>query len=252
MKNALRSCIACLLVLSAAPAFALYRCGNVFQDKPCESGPQVTLSPSGRTQTSPAQAPAPAAAAAATATPARPIPTASSASFAIACSRVGEQAQRMVWKREGGATIEQQLAERATVLSPDEQAKTVRSVYARRGSAPDIRSQVEAECMADKEKEAQAQELLKQLRKDAGETAATAPAAGATPARAADAGAAAAAAAATQPASNKPSVAHCNSLKKSVDYAKSRLTQGGSASTMEYLQKERRSAEAELRSSGCT
>src|SRR6188474_1366834 len=121
MKNALRSSIACLLVLSTAPAFALYRCGNVFQDKPCESGNQVILSPSGRPAT---QAPAAPSAAPAGAAATRPS-TSNSASFAIACSRVGEQAQRIVWKREGGATVEQQLAERATVLSPDEQAKTV-------------------------------------------------------------------------------------------------------------------------------
>jgi hypothetical protein len=162
--------------------------------------------------------------------------------------RAGEQAQRIVWKREGGATLEQQLAERATVLSPDDQAKTVRSVYARRGSAPDIRSQIEAECMADKEKEAQAQELLKQLRKDAGETGAAPAAPAATPARAADAGAAAA----TQPApSTKPSASHCSSLKRSVEYTKSRLAQGGSASQMETMQRDRRDAEKSLRESGC-
>jgi hypothetical protein len=83
-------------------------------------------------------------------------PPATAATFAIACSRIGEQAQRIGGKREGGATMEQQLAERATVLSPEDQAKTVRSVYARRGSVSEIRSQIEAECMADKAREAEA------------------------------------------------------------------------------------------------
>jgi hypothetical protein len=239
MNNALRSSVACLLVLSAAPAFAMYRCGNVFQDKPCETGTQINISPSGRQQAAPAPSAAPRAAA-----------PANSATFAIACSRVGEQAQRIAWKREGGATLDQQLAERATLLSPADQEKTVRGVYARRGSAPDIRSQIEAECMADKEKEAQAQELLKQLRKDAGETTAT-PQPAATPARAADAAAGAADAATAPNAGSKPSTAHCASLRRSVDDVKSRLVQGGSASQMEYLQRERRSAEAALRSSGC-
>lgn len=244
MKNALRTCIACLLVLAGTPALAMYRCGNVFQDKPCESGNQINLSPSGRPQASPV-APAAAAAAAAAARP----PAPSSATFAIACSRVGEQAQRITWKREGGATLEQQLAERASMLSPEEQAKTVRSVYARRGSAPDIRSQIESECMADKEKEAQAAELLNQLRKQAGETAAPPAAAGTATSATAKAAEAAAPPAA---ASNKPSASHCRSLKRSVDDARSRLAQGGSARQMEYLQNERRSAEQSLRESGCT
>jgi hypothetical protein len=240
MKNALRSGIACLLVLAGTPALAMYRCGNVFQDKPCESGPEVRLSPSGRPQASPAAPAAPAAAAASAAPAARSASLAVAATFAIACSRVGEQAQRISWKREGGATQEQQLAERATVLSPADQAKTVAAVYARRGSAPDIRSAIEAECMVEKEKEAQAAELLRQLRTQAGETPST-PAA--TPVSAAEN---------TAPApSSKPSAAHCASLKKSVDDARSRLLQGGSSRQMESLQNERRSAEASLRGSGC-
>ena len=240
MKNGLRSCIACLLVLAGAPAMAMYRCGNVFQDKPCESGTQIDLSPSGRA--APSQA-LPGAAPAAVAAPARSTPRANAATFAIACSRVGEQAQRITWKREGGATMEQQLAERATVLSPDEQAKTVQSVYARRGSAPDIRSQVEAECMADKEKEAAAAELLNQLRKQAGETPVAPPEAAGTAARSTEA--------TPPPASDKPSKAYCASLKKSVDDARVRLAQGGSSRQMESMQNDRRSAENSMRSSGC-
>ena len=250
MGNTLRSCIACLLVLSAAPALALYRCGNVFQDKPCESGTQINLSPSGRPMASPA-APAPAAApatapvpATATAGPVRSAPPANAATFAIACSRIGEQAQRITWKREGGATLEQQLAERATVLSPADQARTVQAVYARRGSAPDIRAAVEAECMAEKARESEAAELLRQLRKDAGETAA-APAPAPAPVAAADN-------AAPPPPGNKPSASRCASLKRSVDDARARLVQGGNVRQMETMQNERRSAEASLRGSGCS
>lgn len=234
MKNTLSSCIACLLALSGTQALALYRCGNVFQDKPCESGSQVNLSPSGRPQSGPGAAPLP-----------RPAPAPNSATFAIACSRVGEQAQRITWKREAGATQEQQLAERATVLSPEDQARTVAAVYARRGSAADIRAAIEAECMADKAKEAEAAELLRQLRRQAGDSAPApaAPAADATPARAPDS--------ARASTGNKPSASDCSSLRKSVDDAKARLVQGGSGRQMEMLQNERRSAEASLRGSGC-
>jgi hypothetical protein len=234
MKNALRSCIACLLVAAAAPALALYRCGNVYQDKPCESGTQVNLTPSGRPQTSPAPA----------ALPVR-SPPANAATFAIVCSRIGEQAQRITWKREGGATMEQQLAERATVLSPADQAKTVQSVYARRGSAPEIRSQIEAECMAEKAREAEAAETLNQLRKQAGDTPAAPAAGSAAPLRSAEN--------AAQPsAGNKPSASYCRSLKRAVDDVRARLAQGGSGRQMEMLQNERRSAEQSYRDSGCS
>jgi hypothetical protein len=231
MIKELRSCYAFLRVGAAAPALALYRCGNVYQDKPCESGTQVNLTPSGRPQTSPAPA----------ALPVR-SPPANAATFAIVCSRIGEQAQRITWKREGGATMEQQLAERATVLSPADQAKTVQSVYARRGSAPEIRSQIEAECMAEKAREAEAAETLNQLRKQAGDP----PTAGAAaPLRSAEN--------AAQPsAGNKPSASSCRSLKRAVDDVRARLAQGGSGRQMEMLQNERRSAEQSYRDSGCS
>jgi hypothetical protein len=116
MNQAFRYGLACLLVLCGAPALAMYRCGNVFQDKPCESGAEIRLSPSGRPTTAPPAARAPASAPAAA--PAATTPS----SFTAACARVGEQAQRIVWKREGGATQEQQLAERSTALAPAEHA----------------------------------------------------------------------------------------------------------------------------------
>ena len=232
MTTTLRTCTAWLLVLCCAPALAQYRCGNVFQDRPCESGTQINLSPSGRPL--PSQPTTPGAVV-------RSAPPANAATFAIACSRIGEQAQRITWKREGGATQEQQLAERATMLSPEDHAKTVAGVYARRGSATEIRSSIEAECMAEKEKQAQSAELLKQLRRDAGESAA-APAT-TTPARTADN--------APSPTSTKPSASQCASLKRQVDDARARLAGGGSSRQMESLQNDRRSAEASLRSSGC-
>jgi hypothetical protein len=239
MNQAFRYGLACLLVLCGAPALAMYRCGNVFQDKPCESGAEIRLSPSGRPTTAPPAARAPASAPAAA--PAATTPS----SFTAACARVGEQAQRIVWKREGGATQEQQRAERSTALAPAEHAKTVAGVYARRGSAPEVRAAIEAECVADKQQEADAAALLSQLRKQAGETPA------APPASPAPGAAAESTSARTAPADGKPSVATCSRLRSALADANARLTQGGSARAMEALQNERRSAEASFRSSGC-
>jgi hypothetical protein len=232
MNRMLSHCVASLLVLSGAPAMAMYRCGNVFQDKPCESGPEVRLSPSGVPARQQSATPAAPAAA----------PVAGQA-FAATCARIGEHAQRVAWKREGGATQEQQLAERASNLPPGEHAKTVASVYSRRGSAPEIRSAVEAECLVDKQKEADAAELLTRMRQQAGE-----------PARAPREPAAAASRPEATPmaGSGKPSAAACASLKKSLDNVRARMAQGGSSRQMESLQNDRRSAEASLRSSGCS
>jgi hypothetical protein len=242
MNRVLRQYAALLLILSGAPAMAMYRCGNVFQDKPCESGKEIRLSPSGRPATAPSNAPvAPAVPAA----PAAPAAAASPPPFAAACARIGEQAQRIAWKREGGASREQQLAEPSTVLPHGEQAKTIDAVYARRGSAPEIRATIQSECLAEKQKEAEAAEMLRHLRKQAGEIR-EAPAAGtASPAPVPNSGQ-------IRPtATTQPSVAHCASLREVVEHANSRLRQGGSAAAMEQLQNERRRAEESVRSSGC-
>jgi hypothetical protein len=236
MNRMLSHCVASLLVLSGAPAMAMYRCGNVFQDKPCESGPEVRLSPSGGPARQQPAAPA---------APAAP-PVAGGQAFAAACSRIGEHAQRIVWKREGGATQEQQLAERASNLPAGEHARTVASVYSRRGSAPEIRSAIEAECIVDKQKEADAAELLTRMRQQAGEPAA------ASREPAAPAAAASRPESAPMAGSGKPSAAACASLKKSLDNVRARMAQGGSSRQMESLQNDRRSAEASLRSSGCS
>ena len=237
MNRSFRYGMTCVLALAGTPALAMYRCGNVFQDKPCDSGTEIRLSPSGRPAAGqgPAPAPPPVAAAAATAP----------ANFAAACARFGDQARRMVWKREGGATQEQQLAERGT-LPPGEHARTVRDVYARRGTAPEIQAQIEAECVADKQKEAEAADLLSRLRRQAGETAGGPAAAAPTTATAGDS------ARASTPAGNKPSASTCKGLRRSVDDVNALLRQGGSARSMEYLQNQRREAETSFSKAGCS
>jgi hypothetical protein len=77
-------------------------------------------------------------------------PPGNAATFAFTCSRIGEQAQRIATRRDGGASLDQQLAERATRLSPADQARTVHAVYARKGIPTDVRSEIEADCMAEK------------------------------------------------------------------------------------------------------
>src|SRR5687767_4339262 len=84
-------------LLSGTAQAALFRCGNVFQDRPCDAGvEQQQLRPGGGgggASTGGASA----------ATRASP--------FAAVCGRVGEHAQRIAWKREGGATLERQVSD---------------------------------------------------------------------------------------------------------------------------------------------
>ena len=252
MNQTVRFFIAVLLVLSGAPALAMYRCGNVFQDTPCAGGTEIRLSPAGRQlpagTSSPPNAPAPTAAGSAFAT----------SPFTTACARSGEQAQRMVWKREGGASQEQQLADPPGVLSRSEQAKLLGDVYARRGTAMEVRNAIQAECLVEKQKEAEATELLGRLRKQSGESdassapsappaalAASSPAIRAVAAAPPQAGASAAGSAANRYVSTggKPSAAACAGLRKAVDDVDTRLRQGGSSQAMEMMQNDRRSAE---------
>lgn len=120
--------VALMWPLLHAGAQRMYRCGNAYQDRPCEgaqqgrevrdfSGPAAAVN----RQTTDAQ-----------------------------CARLGEEAMKVVWAREGGATREQQLANH-----PQDQWM-IESVYLKRGSAPEIRAAVEAECVADKERQAAA------------------------------------------------------------------------------------------------
>lgn len=259
MNQAYRTCIAALLVLASAPALAMYRCGNVFQDKPCASGTEIRLSPSGRQVPAFTSAPS---------TAPTPVPAAASP-YAPVCARAGEQAQRMVWKREAGASQEQQLADPPGVLSRSEQAKLLGDVYARRGTAMEVRNAIQAECLVEKQKEGEAAELLARLRKQNGESdassaslapsapsiasAASAPATRSVAAAPPQAGASAAESAANRSASagGKPSAAVCAGMRKTLDDANARMRQGGSGQAMESMQNDRRNAENSLRVSGC-
>lgn len=122
-----------------ADAQRMYRCGNAYQDRPCEGAQQGrevrNFGGSG---------------------------TAHRASGDVQCARLGEEAQKIVWARESGATREQQLAQR-----PQDQW-TIESVYLKRGSAPEIRAAVEAECVAEKERQAQAAMAAAAARAQAG------------------------------------------------------------------------------------
>lgn len=111
-------------------AQTLYRCGKVFQDRPCESNVAGKVIGSGSAATQPAAV----------------------ASTDPVCHQRGERAKRIIWARETGKTQDEQLA---TATGTGEQT-LIREVYLMRGSSTDIAAAVTAKCAADREKALQA------------------------------------------------------------------------------------------------
>jgi hypothetical protein len=148
MKKLLARKIFLALVLSiglpAADAFAqMYRCGNVYQDRPCDAtqpaGKPVTGVGSGRSEPS-AAAP-------------------SSGAANAECAQRGVDSQKIVWSREGGVTEQKMLSEE----SNSAKRKLITDVYRERGTAPEVRARIEAECRAEMAEKAKAQALANAL-----------------------------------------------------------------------------------------
>ena len=157
-KASFSAAFAVLLGLPGASQ-ALYRCGNSYQDKPCTSATaEAPVNPAIRNATLPAPAPASAP---------------SKSPFAPECGRIGVEAQRVAWTREAGATQEKQLNELPRGSAYDEMVKTVGAVYSRRGTAPEIRAAIEADCVGEKQRQADAVAALKALNEQAGNKPAT-------------------------------------------------------------------------------
>jgi hypothetical protein len=225
-------------MLVASAAHAVYRCGNVYQDRPCDdNGPQTHLTPGMK----------------ATPTPSGAAPAAKSASpFAASCARAGEEAQKIVWKREGGATQEKQVAELPNTGSRDAMLNIIESVYRKRGSAPEIRAAVEAECIAEKQKEADTAAAMKLLLES--QKAGMVPAsAGAAPAATNPAAAPASATAQqpTTPVAAKKENSSCPGWRSELESVNNGLRKGGSVGSMEQMQNRRRDVEKRLSDARC-
>lgn len=124
-----------------AHAQRMYRCGNAYQDRPCEGA-----KPQGKVVNNWGGA-----------------SSGGSLTKDGPCSRRGADALKVVWARDNGAQREQQIADvdRLGLSTPsnEERVQLIESVYARRGSAPEIRAAIESECLAEKERQAQAAAL---------------------------------------------------------------------------------------------
>jgi hypothetical protein len=220
MTTLVRVIAPALLALAACNIHAqtMYRCGKTFQDRPCDANvTEQRIVPGG-----------------ARGAPSGPSAAVASSQFAAACMRRGEHAQRIAWQREGGATMERQIND---AHGNTEVIDTIQAVYARRGSAPEIRSQIENECVVEKQRQADAAAALTALQKQAGPQA--------------PAPAEAAPAAQVKPVANTGPNPACAGYQSQKDDIDSRLRAGGSLGTMESLQRQRREIEQRLSDAKC-
>ena len=121
---------ASLVLIASAPGASaqhMYRCGSVYQDRPCASGAPEKVMHSG------------AGDAAST--------TAIKLGADPYCIKRGADAQQIVWARETGKTAE----EMGRQAQNDQQRRLIAEVYAQRGTAPQVRDAIQAQCQRDKD-----------------------------------------------------------------------------------------------------
>ena len=118
---------------TATMAGTLYRCGNTFQDTPCQgtnnaaSNKPLKTIKTGTTT-------------AATTTNPAVIPVDSN------CKARGEAAKKISWDREVGVTADAQIEANKYGYAPS----LIREVYTHRGSSLEVRNKIEQSCMEQK------------------------------------------------------------------------------------------------------
>ena len=117
-----------LLIGAQAQAQTMYRCGSVYQDRPCDAGKKGKAV--GSTGTGAA------------------APQAGGAD--AECVQRGRDSNKVIWAREGGATQERLLSEAKT----GNERRLIQDVYRRPGAPSTVQAAVEADCMAEKQQEA--------------------------------------------------------------------------------------------------
>ncbi|MFN0316929.1 MAG: hypothetical protein ACKVQA_18065 [Burkholderiales bacterium] len=210
------------------PAIAgqLYRCGNAYQDHPCEGN--QTGKPVKGVGAVKRQADS----------------TGSTERSHPECARRGEDSQKIVWARESGVTL-------ADAMSSESNPKTrqlIADVYRVRGSAPEVRVRIEAECKTEMEEKAKLIALHEAMVKAAAPTdqAARVPGDELQPSPA------------VRPVNeveereqSRQKKQVCDQLSRSIESNRSAQRTGGDPAAMDKLNLERKNLERSLRSSGC-
>lgn len=230
-SGALAALAASMFACAEADAQTMYRCGNKYQDRPCDAGQKGKAV--GSTGVG-----APSAAAGAV--------------VDADCVRRGKDSLKIVWSREGGASQEQLLEEIDRRRGSESEKAFVRDVYRRPGSAGSVQSAVEADCVVEKEKAARAAALMDAALKAQAEAnkgaPPPAPVVQGAPAGGADPERLRAEADARRAEREKRDT--CARLTSQMNSLRADERRGGSIATMERLNERRRSLQAQANEAG--
>ena len=226
-----------LLFSVSAQAQKTYRCGSVYQDRPCD-----------------------------TAQPSKEVRNVGAASAQATgsvgqiadqqCKQRGNDSQKIVWARQSGTLADKLIADVATkgldANRAEEEKDLILAVYQKpRGSAVEVRAAIEADCMEAKKQVALAASLIaaavKLQGKDTtavgGQTSVSGGAMQSSEKTQASSGASG------KVASSNTSM--CSGLTSRIDPIKASQRTGGSVTDMESWNRQRRAAEAERTRAGC-
>lgn len=215
-----------LLAGMAASAHAqkMYRCGNTYQDRPCMGEqPGKVIGSTGT-----------------------PRPAAAAPAADPYCAQRGEKAQKIMWAKEAGRTEEMQLS----AATQPEERKLVGEVYRKRGSSVEVRAAIEADCMDERKRAAQAAALMEAAAKLQGQSA---PAAAAAPPVAREADPAASEQRQREAAARKEAdkKTRCDRIASRIESIRNSQRAGGSATTMDSLRQQQQKTEKEWNDAGC-
>jgi hypothetical protein len=219
------------LSCSVLPASAqtMYRCGNTFQDHPCGGG-QVSRAIGTLSSTDTARNPA------------------ASPALGAVCAQRGVAAQKIKWMREAGRTEHEQIA------AAGDRQELIADVYRRQGTSAQVRSAIEADCMAEQERSAQAAALLAAAnRTQAGAAQGNSTGGGrdndGVPVAPGVASARPGAGASASAAGLRTST--CEGLSRQLDEVRSRQRAGGNLQAVEALRQQYADIEGRRRKAGC-
>lgn len=119
-----------------------YRCGNSYQDTPCTgiSAKNQTAKSNAKAINSDSLQPA---------------------KIDTDCRQRGDDAKKIMWARETGKTLNQQLES----AKDDSKQALIKDVYNHRGSSLEVRNAIEQECMQQKDQDKLADRLIIEARK---------------------------------------------------------------------------------------
>lgn len=126
--------LAGLLVSASAQAQTMYRCGATYQDRPCAGAESKPVGSHVRQAAG---------------------QSVGVASIDPVCAARGTAAQKLMWEKESGRTLDEQLTK------PGADIGLARNVYGRRGSSLDVRRAIEADCVKEMDQANEAAALLK-------------------------------------------------------------------------------------------